>query len=57
MTMKANHLQKTKRGNIDSLVFLKEYAKDPRRQYVAVAAKLGIAKSSAHHYLHKYKLR
>jgi hypothetical protein len=31
-------------GNIDSLVFLKEYAKDPRRQYVTVAAKLGIAK-------------
>ena len=25
-------------GNIDSPVFLKEYAKDPRRQYVTVAA-------------------
>ncbi|MDQ3808361.1 MAG: hypothetical protein M3298_09370 [Thermoproteota archaeon] len=39
--------------NIDSLEFLEEYAKDPTRQYVTVAAKLGIAKSSAHHYLHK----
>jgi hypothetical protein len=41
-------------GNIDSLVFLKEYAKDINRQYTYVASKLGIAKSSAFKYLQKY---
>jgi hypothetical protein len=41
-------------GNIDSLVFLKEYAKDINRQYTHVASKLGIAKSSAFKYLQKY---
>jgi hypothetical protein len=43
-----------KDGNIDSLVFLKEYAKDINRQYTDVASKLGIAKSSAYKYLQKY---
>jgi hypothetical protein len=43
-----------KDGNIDSLVFLKEYAKDINRQYTHVASKLGIAKSSAFKYLQKY---
>ena len=41
-------------GNIDSLVFLKEYAKDINRQYTHVASKLGIGKSSAFKYLQKY---
>jgi hypothetical protein len=41
-------------GNIGSLVFLKEYAKDINRQYTHVASKLGIAKSSAYKYLQKY---
>jgi hypothetical protein len=41
-------------GNIDSLVFLKEYSKDTSRQYAGVASKLGISKSSAHDFLHKY---
>jgi hypothetical protein len=41
-------------GNIDSLVFLKEYAKDINRQYTNVASQLGIGKSSAYNYLKKY---
>jgi hypothetical protein len=41
-------------GNIDSLVFLKEYAKDINRQYTNVASQLGIGKSSAFNYLKKY---
>ena len=41
-------------GNIDSLVFLKEYARNINRQYTHVASKLGIAKSSAFKYLQKY---
>jgi len=32
-------------GNIDSLVFLKEYARDINRAYTNVATKLGIGKS------------
>jgi hypothetical protein len=43
--------QTEKVGSIDSLVFLKEYAKDINRQYTNAATKLGISKSSAHNYL------
>ncbi|HKG42603.1 MAG TPA: hypothetical protein VKA98_10725 [Nitrososphaeraceae archaeon] len=41
-------------GNIDSLVFLKEYSRDIKRQYSHVATKIGIGKSSAYKYLQKY---
>jgi hypothetical protein len=41
-------------GSIDSLVFLREYAKDPKRPYTAVASKLGIGPSSAFNYLQRY---
>lgn len=43
--------QTEKVGSIDSLVFLKEYAKDINRQYTNAATKLVISKSSAHNYL------
>jgi hypothetical protein len=41
-------------GNIDSLVFLKEYSRDVNRRYSNVASKLGIAAASAENYVKKY---